>query len=246
LWAEGQALRWLDKPLHTGIRGHLWRAQDLEGIAGGLRRMDVRGELKTALEVELRFLPRWAEARDHRGRMDIPGTSDDFRTYQWEFVRMGGGRVLPAGWFDWNAAAQARGILECYQAAIDPGPARHWWETGLRQQDDFMALRGLRSFKEAAYPVASHDLMQAAWTLALRDLMLTACEAERYYDAHRTYPAALKDLPAGTGIDPLDGGSFLYALEPKDGSFLLYSKGQDGKDDGGKKKRGSGGVDWVW
>jgi hypothetical protein len=246
--AQWAVLRRMATPLRTGIRGHLWRAEDLAKIAGGLRRLDVRGELKTAVEVELHFLPQWAEARRHRGRMEIPGTFDDYRPYLYEFLRLGGGHVLPAGWFDWNAAAQARGILECHKAALDPGPVRHWWLTGSRQQDDFFALRGLRSFNGAAYPVASGDLVQAAWALTRRDLLLTACALEAYYGEHRTYPPALKDLPPepGIGIDPLDGAPFPYAVDPKDGSFKLHSKGPDGKDDGGKRRSSGGGVDWGW
>lgn len=238
---SARALGRIATPLRTGIRGHLWRAEDLEKIAGELRRVDVRGALRIGVEMRLNILPEWADGRDHRQRAGTPGTLDDFRPYTSEFLRMGGGYFLADGWFDSNAAAQARGILECYKAAIDPGPVRHWCVTGRRQDEDFMAVEGLQAFEKAAYPVAAHNLISATRALVLRDLLLTACELERYYGEHRTYPAALKDLPAGTGvgIDPLDGGSFVYKVETG-GSFTLYSKGPDGKDDG----NGSG--DWGW
>jgi hypothetical protein len=113
------------------------------------------------------------------------------------------------------------------------------------QAEDFGARKGLGRLKVVAYPMACQSMQVAARALARRDLMLTACGVERYYGEHRSYPASLAALPAGTAIDPLDGGSFLYGVEPKDGSFLLYSKGPDGTDEGGKGKR-AGGVDWGW
>lgn len=240
LWMEARMLDAIARTLRSGItRGHLWRAEDLEKIAGALRRIDVRAELKISVEAELHILPEWAEGREHRRRAGTPGLLDDFRPYTCEFMRVGGRYFLPDGWFDANAAAQARGILECYQAAIDPGPVRHWTVIGKRQGDDFLAMKGLQAFREAAYPVAAGNLSRAARALVLRDLLITACELERYYGEHRTYPAALADLPAGPGIDPLDGGSFVYKVE-NDGRFTLYSKGPDGKDDG------NGRGDWGW
>lgn len=59
---------------------------------------------------------------------------------------------------------------------------------------------------------------------------------ERYRLNRGTYPASLDELgPAGAEIDPYSGRPFGYRLvEEKRGGFVLYSVGDDRRDDGGK------------
>lgn len=88
-----------------------------------------------------------------------------------------------------------------------------------------------------------------------RQMTLAALALKRYQLRHGRLPpdlAALAPefLPAAPR-DPMSGNSLLYRLRP-DGSFLLYSVGVDGKDDGGDAQPGSGGPgfwegrDAVW
>ena len=87
--------------------------------------------------------------------------------------------------------------------------------------------------------------------------MVTAAIAlERFRLAHHAYPAALANLvpefvPA-VPVDYMDGHDLRYRLNP-DGTYLLYSVGQDGVDNGGDPtpRMGSSpgffvGRDWVW
>ena len=90
-----------------------------------------------------------------------------------------------------------------------------------------------------------------------RRLAVTAIALKRYQLAHNTYPASLGELvPAFLSHVPndlMDGKPLRYRLEP-DGSFLLYSVGEDGKDDGGDPtytgpsttKDWTTGRDMVW
>jgi hypothetical protein len=87
-------------------------------------------------------------------------------------------------------------------------------------------------------------------------IVRTAIALERYRLAHHAYPAALRDLvPAllhEIPMDGMDGHDLRYRLNP-DGTYLLYSVGEDGVDNGGdptppaEKRPGLfNGRDWVW
>jgi hypothetical protein len=60
---------------------------------------------------------------------------------------------------------------------------------------------------------------------------------EVYRGAHGEYPASLEALVPATVLelpaDPVGGDPFVYRLDPATGSYLLYSTGYDGEDDGG-------------
>jgi hypothetical protein len=75
-----------------------------------------------------------------------------------------------------------------------------------------------------------------------RRLAITAIALKRYELRHGHPPPNLSALtPELLGqvlIDPMSGGPLCYRLNP-DGTFVLYSVGEDGKDDGGK-----GGMDF--
>ncbi len=69
-----------------------------------------------------------------------------------------------------------------------------------------------------------------------RALLVTAIALKRYQIRNRSYPrelAALRpDFVETLPQDPIDGQTLRYRLRP-DGSFLLYSVGDDGEDNGG-------------
>jgi hypothetical protein len=84
---------------------------------------------------------------------------------------------------------------------------------------------------------------------------------KRYQLKHGNYPADLISLvpefiPA-VPLDPVDGQPLRYRLNA-DGTFLLYSVGENGKDDGGNPALEKGvtsasfnwqnihALDWVW
>lgn len=93
---------------------------------------------------------------------------------------------------------------------------------------------------------------------ASRQLVVTAIALERYKLRHGSYPVELAALvPAllpAVPRDPVDGEALRYKSN-EDGTFLLYSVGEDNKDDGGDPKptdnqssslQWQRGRDWVW
>jgi len=94
-----------------------------------------------------------------------------------------------------------------------------------------------------------------------RRIVVTAIALKRYHIKHGALPAALGELVpdflVSVPVDPFDGRPLKYRSNP-DETFLLYSVGEDGIDDGGDatpvKTPLSGnpngnwltGRDWVW
>lgn len=127
-----------------------------------------------------------------------------------------------------------------------------YWISG-----DVSALRTLFSEGVASYG--------KAWTRALAAeantrLVVTAIAVERHRLRYGTYPETLQELVpqviAVVPADPADGNPLRYQRLAKD-QFLLYSIGEDLKDDGGDPNKADAhsptitlswrsGKDWVW
>ena len=85
-----------------------------------------------------------------------------------------------------------------------------------------------------------------------RRIVVTAIALKRFQLAHGKWPDALADLTpqflTAVPIDPYDGKPLKYHPNP-DGTFLLYSAGEDGADNGGdatSAKTSSGANSWYW
>jgi hypothetical protein len=97
---------------------------------------------------------------------------------------------------------------------------------------------------------------QALRAQTMANVAIAAIALERFRLAHHAYPAALANLTPefiqAIPVDCMDGHDLRYRLNP-DGTYLLYSVGEDGVDDegdatpvGGKKPGFLNGRDWVW
>ena len=90
-------------------------------------------------------------------------------------------------------------------------------------------------FKDDDSALVSY-LTKAASSETVRRLTVTAIALQRFQMAHHAYPASLDELVpaylAQVTADFMDGKPLRYRLK-SDGSFLLYSVGEDGVDDGG-------------
>jgi hypothetical protein len=96
---------------------------------------------------------------------------------------------------------------------------------------------------------------------ATKQLTITAIALKRFQLKHGSYPAQLAELApeflSPVPLDPVDGQPLRYRRNT-DGTFTLYSIGENGKDDGGnpslkedaKSKslqwQHSDALDWVW
>jgi hypothetical protein len=254
--AMGTSLLEVARPLKAGITRHDWRAEDLDRIDAALKGVDVRRAVQRDVEATLLMLPlweRWKEDRhDFRKGGYLAFEHSDARPLEDEFIRKGGGRLLPRGWFDGNAAELLRTTRECHALARAPGPVLAWREGAERLQADHYPYGNkekIRRYLMIAFPHATNPLSTGARAMVQRDLMRAACAVEKFYVEDRTYPTV---LPGGVPLDPLTELSFGYAVKAAGdgGGFAVYSLGPNGKDEGGPaRKKGPGakrGDDWGW
>jgi hypothetical protein len=123
------------------------------------------------------------------------------------------------------------------------------WLTDPAKADfHFLISSSAQTFEKA------FDKMAKAETA--RRQTVTAIALERFHLSHGRYPDQLAKLTPGilasVPLDPMDGKPLRYQLNP-DGTFLLYSIGEDGVNNGGDPTpAGKGanswqsGRDWVW
>ena len=98
-------------------------------------------------------------------------------------------------------------------------------------------------------PNTAHAIEVAAQNEGLRRLTITAIAIKRYELRQGRPPVALSaltpDYLASVPMDPMSGNPLCYRLNA-DGSFVLYSTGKDGKDDGGDATPVTPGKNGFW
>lgn len=106
-------------------------------------------------------------------------------------------------------------------------------------------------------PGLARELARTIKMEAAKRFAATAIALKGYHLAHRNYPSNLTALVPEflqkVPSDPIDGKPLRYRLN-SDGTFLLYSLGEDGNDDGGDAGTPDNsrwqywlyGRDWVW
>jgi hypothetical protein len=171
-------------------------------------------------------------------------------------------------WF-WSYQDEFYG-LQSYQVVIDAKRmaetnnsfklAQSFADTKLTQlnlkQDSIDGLRGVFSANASAAALRKAIRIQTA-----RNIVTTAIALKRYQLRHHQLPATLDqltpDLLKMLPIDCMDGQPLRYRRNT-DGTFLLYSVGENGVDDGGSPALENGvisssyswqnphALDWVW
>ncbi len=170
-------------------------------------------------------------------------------------------RLIPAGWFDHNAATliqlHSTWLLEPFKTG-DVSRITH----GFDELDRMLGERhGISSphhmLPALSLPVFWSILRQAIYSEAVRRQACTAVAIERYRLAHAKLPVALGELVpvflATVPLDPIDRQPMRYHIEGS--AFTLWSIAMDRQDDRGKlptKKearhieRPEYTGDWVW
>lgn len=118
-----------------------------------------------------------------------------------------------------------------------------------------------RSFFSESAQALSRTVIKTMAIEASKRIVVTAIALKRYQLKHGNYPAELSGLTPeflpSVPFDPVDGNPLRYRPN-SDGTFLLYSIGDDGVDDGGDPTAPAGATstsfywqnnhvrDWVW
>ena len=242
------------QPVWEGMIAHRWTDKQLAALQGDLARSDFAQGLHRTLHGERTFvndalLNAIRNPEAFKLLLSMDGSASNFE----RFVLA----IFPSGWIYQNIVAWDRFFETDIFPLADPAPQR-------RSLDNFEQAYG-RFAKSATFIPCKfiaalalsgvRPVMKKGFHAeACADQALIACALERYRLANGQYPETLQKLaPTFLQTIPCDvmtGEPMHYRLNA-DSSYLLYSIGADGADDGGKivLKQG-GGVDlahgdWV-
>jgi hypothetical protein len=170
-------------------------------------------------------------------------------------------------WF-WSYRDELRG-LQMFQVAI--GAWRMTETNNTFQWSQSSALVGMKLDQNSSDDLRNYfsqvvEDFQAVFRKTVtvetsRNVIVTAIAIKRYELRHHQFPATLDELTSEllktVPLDPMDGQPLRYRPNV-DGTFLLYSVGENGKDDGGDPSLEKGvtgtsfywqnyrALDWVW
>ncbi len=123
-------------------------------------------------------------------------------------------------------------------------------------RDELTGLRGLTApFRENVIDwVWKRSCVELVRVWAYRDAGILGLSCELRCSAHGDYPATLDALvpeflstfPDGLPPDPFTGKPFVYKKRPDGRGFIVYSVGENLKDDGGVEDEKSGKDDVSW
>lgn len=247
------------QPIWEGLAGHQWNDQQLSRLQDALTGIDLLESWRRS----------WiAESIYSRGQMAKMADAPIWpRPHIFGDSASGGGRLadylsvalIPKGWIYQNLISIDRQNRAQFIDVIDP--ARHfldargserasktWAQT---PRSPYTMLAKLYIVDNSAQNIR---LGQAQSTL---DQALIACGLERYLLAHKTYPERLDDLIPVLGTKPpvdIVGETSIHYQKASRDSYLLYSIGWNGADEGGKavfdsqqpSRRLLEQGDWVW
>lgn len=202
--------------------------------------------------------------------------AEQFAKDTWDQGRL---KAKETAWrFSWSYSDQLR-TLQAQQVLIDcarqartngsfaaalAGQKEKWQALGLEdiETDDFLGIGtadpDVRTLFSQSTLYLTKFINKVMVLEANRQLLVTAIALQRYKLRHGNYPTDLAtlvpDFLPALPLDPVDGKALRYKPNP-DGTFLLYSVGEDGEDNGGDPNPVKGGSkifawqrarDWVW
>jgi hypothetical protein len=170
--------------------------------------------------------------------------------------------MLPTGWFDHNEANALR-LGSTY--LLEPVMNHDGREMirGFERMENLVARHRETAsphhrWSVLGFPSYPLIIRPTIYCEALRRQCLAAIAIERYRLTHAKLPLALRDLMpeflSAVAQDIMDSVPIRYRVEGE-GTFVLWSIGWDGKDDGGKRPNGKEAKrafepnyvgDWVW
>lgn len=232
---NGALLRDYAAHVGEGLRLQGWHEPQLIALQKQLKTMDALSPIKQAFTLEAVIT--------YRALDMVPSAGMVKRTF-WA-------RLCPKGWGYEHVAARLNldfGRLAC----VDTNNQLVFPDKAIAAGKESHALdRGSYTFVGSLQPIDFERFCQITALSQTRiNEALIACALERFRLAHGEYPENLDALtPQFLDTIPHDviGGQPLHYRRASEGTFVLYSVGWNGRDDGGKPgQRLDTDGDWVW
>lgn len=247
-----------------GLQHPGWNDTQLAAWQSRWERMDPLRSGESALQMELVLVePLFVEARMKPDLLATPAPGPTAGNQFREFKDAIEVRVMWPHWLSYEDEYRVLrycvgGIETLRMAQTNPSlreALKHWEAVRAQVKAECPAETPFSSLFENYGP--AQCINKVANTETLRRLVVTAIALRRYQLRHGKFPEKLAVLvPEFLPAEPrdfMDGQPLRYRLNA-DGTYLLYSIGEDGKDDGGdatipgdSNARGWWkGRDWVW
>lgn len=250
MWQAGLQVVW------EGLDAHRWTDAQLRSLQEELSRADFLDGLALAFRGERAFMNETIQTAITRPELltTLIGMGENGPAPAAAF------RFVPSGLIYRNLLEVNRFYEQYVLPSINP-TARRVYPDVLRDQEqalqrDAASWSMSKVLEKLMMPAFNSIVARVVYAQVSVDQAGIACAIERYRLANRQFPATLgKLVPDFLPAIPLDA---LNSQPPHyqanaDGTYLLYSDGWDGKDDGGKpalRPNGNGidimKGDWLW
>ncbi|MFC5456277.1 hypothetical protein [Prosthecobacter fluviatilis] len=246
------------------LHSHTNSALQLSRLQADLERLDFKRSLRQAIHSELVWqlesIEWYKRNRDDCvsvcSQIQIMSDQTEPPWYASAVIRM-----IPAGWFDHNAANVLRIGSDYLRKPVKDGDGRSLLRSSEEMEILLEEHRGMTSphhvLTVLGFPAYQMIIGQAIYAETLRRQSIAAIALERYRLSHSKLPSTLAELVpeflSAVPQDPIDAEPMRYRVEG--GSFTLWSIARDCKDDGGKRPEGKDAKrigradylgDWVW
>jgi hypothetical protein len=232
-----------------GLRLQAWQEPQLTALEEQLKTIDVLPPVSQAFEKETAAVCQTLGTTPWPRLLELFMVSQpETKTNSWTKLKrslLGG--LLPRGWLYQNMAARGNFFgADDYAGQIifpDIIEARDKRVLALSHRSPYTFMAALTT------PNFARAYQTTAYNQSVVHQALTACALERYHLAHGAYPEQLEALiPQYIADIPRDiiGGQPLHYRRAADGTFILYSIGWSGRDDGGVRGSSIAKGDWVW
>ena len=236
--------------IREGLTRHAWSDSQLVAFENTLTNIDLLDEYERVMRGERAFTISGVDYYRREGigpgSLDSSGPNPIFK-------------FIPSGWYRQNMVLIGETYRDFMLPAVDA--SNHVVRPGLGDEmNSDITTRRLSPynvFAKMLLPALGKASQRTARGQTLLDETAVACAIERYRIQHHELPDTLGALaPQFIAKIPHDlfGGQPLLYKKNADGSYILYSIGWNGKDDGGvtahttgsKPRQNPNEGDWVW
>jgi hypothetical protein len=237
--AEGLRVTW------QALQADGWTEPQLENLQRTWQEAECLPDLVPSMEMErvtsLQYSDRDVLNYLRDGRKFVSYWREDMQhgwDYQQEML------MIAARWWTWRVVWLAQDrlrMLRRWQETIDCARAvarqKAWTACPVKREQRWMFYDRWRYLMSGLFYIYESDVGRAARYETLREMTVTAIALKRYQLRNAKFPADLSafvpeflpDLP----LDWMNGKPLRYRLNA-DGTFTLYSVGENGVDDGGE------------
>jgi hypothetical protein len=235
-----------------GLRLHAWREAELKVIQSELNESRLPAALVDALENERVATCRLFETSKPSALEEIFSGHEPRGLRRFLDPSFWALRLVPRGWVYQNmrtVALSHQGIIESIDLTNQVISPQKSEDVAQRVFSTLHSYPPYTFLASAAIANFSKAMQTTARNQTMNDQALLACALERYRLARGKYPdtlaALLPDWSETIPHDLINGKAMKYQ-RVGDASFLLYSLGWNGSDDGGVAGKSAFEGDWVW